>query len=422
MRLFSLVVSCSISVAAFTPALAAPRPPIPIAGPGHRTPELLVRVVEAVSQRPLVNAEVIDLASGQHRFTGVQGETQLEWPSSGQLRLRVRQIGFQFVERAFTRAADATAPVDSVTVALDRVAYTLPEVVTTDAGRCATDAEPAAKLLSVSVLEQLRASAERYEAFRRAYPFRVEQERRTLQLEVDGKPHKALSRREHAYSDRWGDVYRPGRLIERSFIGFSIPILFLSTLADPVFWEHHCFVARGIETLNGARVVRLEFSPASNVKSADWEGAALVDSATSLLRRVEFRLTKLDERDQPRRLEGYTTFRSPSPLIVVPDSTAAIWWRRGPTDDGQWGWPDVVQVMHVEELRFRKGKPPAADTVQPPAAAPYLERPRELQNATASDATIRRVIGAVHESTRTNANCPPGSFIPVKFTSGSGPV
>jgi hypothetical protein len=369
-RLLPIVVSCVFSFTVARPLVAAPamsaRAPVAVPSRLHRTPVLLVRVEEAVSRRALVNAEVIDLASGQHRFTNERGEAQLEWPNTAALRLRVRQLGFQFVERTFTRAPDDTAAVDSATVALDRVAYTLPEVVTTEAGRCSSDAEPAAKLLSVSVLEQLRASAERYEAFRRAYPFQVEQERRTLQLELDGKARKALSRRERAYSDRWGDPYRPGRLIERTPFGFSIPILFLSTLADPDFWDHHCFIARGIETFEGARVVRLEFSPASNLKSPDWEGAALVDSATSLLRRVEFRLTQLDERDQPRRLEGYTTFSSPSPLIVMPDSTAAIWWRRGPTEDGQWGWPDVVQVVHVEALKFRKGKPPATDTARPP--------------------------------------------------------
>ena len=121
MCLLSLVVSCSVSLAAMAPA--------------RNAPSLLVRVVEAVSQHPLVNAEVIDLASGQHRFTSARGESQLEWPADGILRLRIRQIGFQFVERTFVRPPEATTVVDTVTVPLDRVAYTLPEVVTTDAGR-----------------------------------------------------------------------------------------------------------------------------------------------------------------------------------------------------------------------------------------------------------------------------------------------
>jgi hypothetical protein len=358
----TVVLSVGLSLGG-APSTAAPRP-----GAGHHASTLLIRVVEGLTRRPLVNAEVIDLAWGHHRFADAHGEARLDWPNAGILRLRVRQLGFQFVERTLTRAQDAMGDVDTVTVALDRVAYTLPELVTRDAARCSTDAEPEAKMLSVAVLEQLRAGAERYEAFRREYPFRVEQERRTVRYALDGKPQQVRQDREHANSDRWGDPYRAGRLIERApFGGFSIPILFLSALADPGFWEHHCFVARGIESLADARVVRLEFSPAGNVQSADWEGAALVDSATSLLRRVEFRLTRLEERDPLRRLEGFTTFSSPSPLIVVPDSTAAIWWRRGPTDDGQWGWPDVLQVVHVRELRFRKHKPPAVDSVPSPS-------------------------------------------------------
>jgi hypothetical protein len=61
----------------------------------------------------------------------------------------------------------------------------------------------------------------------------------------------------------------------------------------------------------------------------------------------------------PRRLEGYTTFRSPSPFIVIPDSTVAMWWRRDPADsiDG-WTGPDVAQVLQLLDVSYKKAKPP----------------------------------------------------------------
>jgi hypothetical protein len=75
---------------------------------------------------------------------------------------------------------------------------------------------------------------------------------------------------------------------------------------------------------------------------------------------VEFQLSGLRDIDVPRRLEGYTTFRSPSPFIVIPDSTVAMWWRREPTAyEPPWSGPDTVQLLELLGVTYRKGKPPA---------------------------------------------------------------
>jgi len=61
----------------------------------------------------------------------------------------------------------------------------------------------------------------------------------------------------------------------------------------------------------------------------------------------------------PRRLEGFTTFRSPSPFIVVPDSTVAMWWRReASTYTNGWKGPDVVQLLQLQSVTYRKATPP----------------------------------------------------------------
>jgi hypothetical protein len=114
-----------------------------------------------------------------------------------------------------------------------------------------------------------------------------------------------------------------------------------------------------MQTLEEHRVLRLVFTPAPNVKDVDWLGIAYLDSATSLLRRVEFQLTGLRDDDVPRRLEGYTTFRSPSPFITMPDSTVAMWWRRD-TDGAPSAWtgPDVVQLLRLVAVKYRKAEPP----------------------------------------------------------------
>ena len=101
----------------------------------------------------------------------------------------------------------------------------------------------------------------------------------------------------------------------------------------------------------------MEFAPSPSARGSDWAGAAVMDSSTSLLQRVEFRL-QVNQPDGPRRLEGITTFQSPSHLIVIPDSTAAIWWRSAPSEGDDWGEPDVVQLVRLEKLEFRRARPP----------------------------------------------------------------
>ena len=138
--------------------------------------------------------------------------------------------------------------------------------------------------------------------------------------------------REEANSDDWGDPYRPGKVIESNALGISIPILFLTTLAQAEFWRNHCFVARGVEDRNGVRVIRLDFEPALSIRSADWRGSALIDSATSILVRLDFRLAGLTDSSRPRRLEGYTTFVSPSPYFVVPTPPSQAGGGAAPTE------------------------------------------------------------------------------------------
>jgi hypothetical protein len=48
---------------------------------------------------------------------------------------------------------------------------------------------------------------------------------------------------------------------------------------------------------------------------------------------------------------------SPSPFVMMPDTTAAIWWLRD-VEGSEWGNPDVAQRLHLEEIKYRKETPP----------------------------------------------------------------
>ncbi|MCR4342246.1 MAG: carboxypeptidase-like regulatory domain-containing protein, partial [Gemmatimonadaceae bacterium] len=322
---------------------------------------LTVRVVEDSTLQPLPNAEVAVPALGRRYLTNSRGEIRLSRPADGSLVIRVRQIGFRPVTREL-----AAVPGDTVVVRLARVAYELPRVVTTADRGCDDAPDPASAALSARVLEQLRFSAERYELFRREYPFEVEFGRRSAYADARSDTMRVRDEEERTNSDAWREPYRPGRVLRRGAREFSVPILFLSTLADSTFWAHHCFSAPGVEWRDGEPLILLQFSPTSRIRTPDWAGVALLDSATSALRRIEFQLTGLKRGNRPRRLEGYTTFAAPSPFIVVPDPTVAVWWMREPPPDGDWGLPDVGQMLYTRTMKWRKAEPPPTSRTKTP--------------------------------------------------------
>lgn len=321
---------------------------------------LRVTVRDSLSGAALPNAEVIDEEHKVHRFTDDQGQAFIEWPAARRLRLRVRQIGYHAVNRTFAAAENGALP-DSAIVTLSRLAYVLP-TVTARAAQCGAGGDTTAQTLAARALEQLRMAAARYTAFRIAYPFRVYAERRSSKLDRFGQ-NRVTAAREVVDSDRWGDRYQPGQVVHDDALGFSVSILFLPALADSVFWGHHCFSARVVDTAlargeSTRSYVALSFIPDSTVRRPDWAGIAFLESETSSLRRVSFNLAPLGADDSPRRLEGYTIFSSPSPYIVLPESTFAGWWRHDPDPSTGWGAPDVVQLLAVQQIKFRKATPP----------------------------------------------------------------
>src|SRR5947209_19234108 len=95
-----------LAVAGVSALNMSARPP---ANPQPST--VLVTVVDSLSRYPLANADVYDVARGHHRFTDETGTVRLVWPSDGQLQLRIRQVGYQPLQRTLqlTPGHDAVA-------------------------------------------------------------------------------------------------------------------------------------------------------------------------------------------------------------------------------------------------------------------------------------------------------------------------
>ena len=352
-RLGTLALALLTSAVAASPRRAASVAPLPNT--------LLVRVLDSASGAPLPNAEVT--AIGRNALTDARGQVRILWPAEGTLSIRVRQLGFRYVQRTVQRSTSPTATEDTLTIAMQRAAFALPQMTAVARPRCRDgEADSRRSALSESAMELLRFGAEQYGTFRRRYPFTLTVERRT-ELFVPGSNIPKRDKSEEVTSAaEWGDRYFPGHVLQHTGgQNYFVPLLFVSALADSTFWARHCFVARGVESHERRRVIRLDFTPALGVNEPEWEGAAWIDSAASVLARVEFRLTNLRDYGGPRQFEGYTVFTTPSPYIARPDSTVASWTTTG-SASGSGGWSK--QALVIRDVRYTKDEPPGAPTVR----------------------------------------------------------
>jgi hypothetical protein len=117
-----------------------------------------------------------------------------------------------------------------------------------------------------------------------------------------------------------------------------------------------------VESRDGRRLIRLDFSPTLDVHDPDWEGSAWLDSARSVLARVDFRLTNLRNTVGPQQFEGYTVFSMPTPYIAMPDSTVASWaTERASGPMGVRQRSTGKQTLVIRDVAYRRGRPPAAE-------------------------------------------------------------
>lgn len=318
-----------------------------LVGPAQLEAQVISVTVHVINGAgaPLWNAEVIDQDRGTRLLTSERGETTLRLELARPARLRVRQIGYRPIDTTLT--ADAVRG-NAIIVTLQRVLYQLPESRVALRDDCQFGADTAGRALAADALEQLRLAAERYDHLQKGRQWQAEIMRTTKWFDSTGALTDMKEGLEVERLDQWGERYREGRVLDDRGLGFSVAFLHLQNFADPAFWKTHCFAVSEFTTLGEHKVLRLNFWPTRNVRTPDWAGWALIDSATSELRRVEMRLVGLREGDRPWKWEGFTTFTSPMPAFVVPDSVAAVWWRTKPTNPA--APPQVLQLLQLVRL------------------------------------------------------------------------
>ena len=319
-----------------------------------------VRVVTAPEGAPLGYSVVAMPALDLERFTSASGVVLMPVPSPGQVRLRVKRLGFTPKDTTITVT---DAPVQNVTVALTRVSFRLEAVRVVGWPPCtrpgiADDADEPLR----GVVDQLRQNAERYRLLTRSYPFVYTVRREFGHQATDGSVVLEFADGIAVSSTpEWS--YRPGTLVGREQGAgagqrgdWVMRIPSISDLAEEVFVANHCFHVAGLEEKEGQRLLRLDIVAAERLKSTDVNVVAWLDPQDFQLRHATFTLTK-----PPPQVRGLltsssrVTYRELIPFVPVLELTVAETTvqegRSRPTTKV------LIERQRIEKVLFRGTRP-----------------------------------------------------------------
>lgn len=284
-------------------------------------------VVAAESGQPLPFSIVALVPVASQTFTTQSGAFAFPGVAPGRYHLLARQIGYTPRDTEIT-VGPATDTSAVLRIELQHVAIELPAITATAAG-CLTPGAPdgvAAPELAAA-FGQVLENARRFELLTKAFPYGSRVERTFALIDRAGQ-RRANGADTIVEQSREERRYRPGDVIfwgTGSFAGTQLMRLpELRDFADSAFVATHCFALAGRDTLEGGTFVRLDFSPAAALRTADVDGAAYLDSTTYQIRYTVVRLT------QARRairgvdsLVSTSRFREIVPGIVVRDRVVA---------------------------------------------------------------------------------------------------
>jgi hypothetical protein len=255
-------------------------------------------------------ALVVVVGTEQRVFASESGRFVLSGLASGRLVVRITQIGYRAVTLALAVNASDAPPggAPGLEVRLARPPVVLPEVVV-HGDVCSGTEALAGTAEGGTVIDEALKNAERLLVLEKNYPFQAHFE--TVTRELDSAEKEASRRTDTIRVDtRVLLGYRRGRVLEGRQGPREVANYFsTSDLAREEFQKWHCFWYAGRDTTNeGLAAHRIDFAPMAGVRSPDWAGSLLIDSATMLLVRSEARLVNLQTRQ--------TSFTSAQCLVL----------------------------------------------------------------------------------------------------------
>jgi hypothetical protein len=255
-------------------------------------------VIAKGSTVPLPGVDVTHMESGRGTFGGADGTFTLRGLPAGGGTLRVRRIGFVPELIRVEIAADRT---ESIRVELSQLVVQLASV-RIGSSSCPGRAQPDPAL--VSILEQVRASAERSDLFAKEYPYDLSMERVIVNTGAGWADSRFSSsktdtlRRDTIPISGWRDwTYKPGTLIQPATdsvpgVQGKLMIPQLSDFASPAFVEAHCFRFTGVVSFEGKRRIRIDFEPVRGTPTPDVWGTLYLDEFTFELERTTLNMER----------------------------------------------------------------------------------------------------------------------------------
>jgi hypothetical protein len=333
----SLVLLIATSAGALGAQVAAPgQSPAP-------SPEAVTVSGDVVADgtgTPIPYATVKLLPLGRERFADRAGAFVYYSIEPGQYKLQLRMVGYIPVDTTIVVRSRVPA---IVTLTMKRIATALEAVEVKAPPRLCLFPDEMGRVDDpelATILEEARKNAQREQLLRRTYPFEYK-------LAQSHDTYDPTSRKStllydtvtYRSDDSWR--YRKGRVVsdDRNRIFGDVRLMRLPTvadLADRNFLSAHCFKYAGVVDENGTPAHRIDFSPDSNLIKPDVEGSIYLDSASYMIKRAQFRLTRGGSvKPAILGMEVTTTYKEILPNVPLFDEIKSVQPMPSPVEGGK---------------------------------------------------------------------------------------
>ena len=383
------VVAALVLLALKTSTIHAQQVSPPPSPPGEGPMFTLTGVVRAeATGQPLPYSTVVIDEIGRERFTDQAGAFTYFAIPAGKYKIRIRQLGYT--------PLDSTIVINSATTdrvfLLTKIPSTLASVeVTAPPRRCIVPEENGfvddPEL--ATFLAEARKNAQRERLLRRTYPFeyRLAQEHDTY--DTRDSTHKIVyDTTTFRSDDDW--KYRQGKVVtgDVSKVFGDVRVMRLPTmmdLADTRFLIAHCFKYAGLSDQDSIPTQRIDFAPLPEIIAPDVEGSIFIDSATYLIRRAEFRLTRGGSvKPAILGMKVTTIYREVLPNVALFDQIKSV--QPLPPSASEQHPTEFRETQALLSFKFLYGGPPGVDPAlvwhrpvvpysDPGAPAPAMKRP-----------------------------------------------
>jgi hypothetical protein len=290
-------------------------------------------VRDSATGEPVGYALVALLGGAQRAFANATGRFTLTGVPAGAASLRVQQIGYRGVTLALVveRRATRLPGEQELVVTLVRRPLVLPELVARGDACLGMRHAGGAAPEGGTILDEAYKNTERILTLEQRFPFVLDYQLSVTVLDSSYTPIEGaidtVRRDSRSYA-----TYRAGKVLDRAGTRLErVNAFTTSGIAGEEFQRTHCFWYAGRDSAGGFPGYRIDFAPRPEVRSMDWAGSILVDSASMSLLKAEARVVNVPERGTGFLSVVCTIFYRPIlPSLLQEHEAKCVSAHRGP--------------------------------------------------------------------------------------------